>query len=418
MPQRAAWQDQREFEQQHRQAAKITQQRAVLFTHDQSAATPGKEIEERGNHGERERRNNAGEETVRAQATSRGRPSELLTSRGALAFLLPFVFLHLLQTSQPSGGEREQISEALGWVRDTPANFAQYNYVMTARVRLLFFWIGKDDVGGGYIRHGISAQDPRKEMIQVLFGSDPAKAPRAINRWGSGVEMQWHKDPVNPASAARSNGVVHSAFFGFMKSSKGKSVGEMQEELKKEGEHGEHLFTGILSRAEPGQALSTVVPLASDTDYNLHQYDSAEPIMIERLASSDRPIRSLNDAAGCGRAEEFLGTMSELIDKALRGEKRKVSLCYVYDAQVHTLTLEHTEPVKSVSIKVQAAKSGTLIEKTYEDLIEADFMSSQASTGKKTYFTILIGTKGELRGVPVQIRYQPNWWFQVVLNLL
>jgi len=22
-----------------------------------------------------------------------------------------------------------------------------------------------------------------------------------------------------------------------------------------------------------------------------------------------------------------------------------------------------------------------------------------------------------MKGVPVQIRYQPNWWFQVVLNL-
>jgi len=30
---------------------------------------------------------------------------------------------------------------------------------------------------------------------------------------------------------------------------------------------------------------------------------------------------------------------------------------------------------------------------------------------------ILAGTEGPLRGVPVQIRYQPNWWFQAVLNL-
>jgi hypothetical protein len=30
----------------------------------------------------------------------------------------------------------------------------------------------------------------------------------------------------------------------------------------------------------------------------------------------------------------------------------------------------------------------------------------------------LLGTDGELKGVPVQIRYQPNGWFQVALNLL
>src|SRR5882724_3996691 len=44
------------------------------------------------------------------------------------------------------------IVEALGWVRNAPADAVQFDYVMTARVRLLFFWTGKDDVGGGFIR--------------------------------------------------------------------------------------------------------------------------------------------------------------------------------------------------------------------------------------------------------------------------
>jgi hypothetical protein len=48
---------------------------------------------------------------------------------------------------------------------------------------------------------------------------------------------------------------------------------------------------------------------------------------------------------------------------------------------------------------------------------ELDFVSTHKLTGKKVYFTILAGTEGPLRGVPVQIRYQPNWWFQAVLNL-
>src|SRR5215472_14131885 len=73
--------------------------------------------------------------------------------------------------------DRQPITEALSWIRVTPRNMVQYDYVMTARVRLLFFWASKDDVGGGYIRRGVSAQDPRLEFIQVLFGSDPDKAP-------------------------------------------------------------------------------------------------------------------------------------------------------------------------------------------------------------------------------------------------
>ncbi len=51
-----------------------------------------------------------------------------------------------------------------------------------------------------------------QQMIQILFGSDPAKAPLAINRWGGGTEVLRGQDSGEPAS---------SAFFGFMKSSKG-----------------------------------------------------------------------------------------------------------------------------------------------------------------------------------------------------
>src|SRR5215510_7291249 len=47
---------------------------------------------------------------------------------------------------------------------------AEYHYVMTGRVRLLLFWRGADDVGGGYIRRSVSLSDPNIRLIQVLFG--------------------------------------------------------------------------------------------------------------------------------------------------------------------------------------------------------------------------------------------------------
>src|SRR5262249_40260786 len=174
---------------------------------------------------------------------------------------------------------------------------------MTARVRLLVFWAGKDDVGGGYIRRGRSAEDPHKEFFQVLFGSDPAKAPRAINRWGAGTEISWHRF-ASPAPDA--DDIESSAFFGFMKSSKGKSAAEMQEELKREKEGGPHVFPGILSTVQKDHASSLVVPLPSDVDFNFAQYPQAEPLMIERLRASDRPVRELAKTDGCPGAGEFL----------------------------------------------------------------------------------------------------------------
>jgi hypothetical protein len=330
--------------------------------------------------------------------------------------ILALISLLLPQSASTSSSDRTSIMEALGWVRSAPRNVVEYDYVMTARVRLLFFWVGKDDVGGGYIRRGVSREDPRQEVFQVLFGSDPAKAPRSINRWGAGTEVVWHKDPAS--DPAKNDDVVASAFFGFMKASRGKSVSEMQEELRKEKDRGEHQFTGILSRVEPGRAISLVVPLASNEDYNLHQHAEAEPMMLERLSLSDRPTRILDNAPGCPRAGEFLGTVSQLTDAAMERPKLPVSRCYVYDAQVNTLTLERVEPIRALSVKVNSSKGGTLTEKTYDELLEAGFVSSHETTGKRVYFTILVGTQGGLRGVPVQIRYQPNWWFQVVLNLL
>lgn len=310
--------------------------------------------------------------------------------------------------------DAQLVQTALEDVHLVPEGAVQYDYVMTARVRLLLFWAGKDDVGGGYIRRGRSKEEPRKEFFQVLFGSDPAKAPRAINRWGAGTEVSWHRSPEAQTGV---DDVESSTFFGFMKSSKGKSVSEMQDELRKERDRGEHLFTGILSTVERGRAASMVVPLPSDQDFNFSQYAQAEPLMMERLRASDRPVRQLPQAGGCANAGEFLSAVSTLVDQALAGHAAPVSRCYVYDAQVNTLTLERTAPVQDLAVHVNAAKGGTLLEKDYRRLLEAEFTSEHQLTRKRVHFTIVVGTQGTLRGVPVQIRYQPNWWFQVVLNL-
>src|SRR5258708_13399795 len=48
---------------------------------------------------------------------------------------------------------------------------AQFDYIMTARVRFLLFWAGKDDVGGGYIRRGRLPQAPAPASNHLLLGS-------------------------------------------------------------------------------------------------------------------------------------------------------------------------------------------------------------------------------------------------------
>ena len=71
----------------------------------------------------------------------------------------------VLPAASSSTSDRQPITEALEWLRATPQHVVQYNYSMSARVRRLVFWAGKNDVGGGYIRRGVSAEDPRKEFF-------------------------------------------------------------------------------------------------------------------------------------------------------------------------------------------------------------------------------------------------------------
>ncbi len=60
-------------------------------------------------------------------------------------------------------------------------NNQRHHYTMTARVRPLLFWIGKDDVGDAVIAR---RRDADGIGYSLLIGSDPERAPRRINRWG------------------------------------------------------------------------------------------------------------------------------------------------------------------------------------------------------------------------------------------
>jgi hypothetical protein len=313
--------------------------------------------------------------------------------------------------SAPDTSDSAGIKEAVRWIQATPSIRADYQYILTCRLRLLIFWVGNDDLGGGYIKTGQAEDDPSFRMIQLLFGSDPAKTPRAINRWGAGTEV----DKVDSSKTPES-----SAFVGFMKSSQGESVSSMQRELSHEKSGGKHRFEAIISRVDGDRAISTAVPFYSDKDYDMSQLANAQTMALDQLGDNQaRKFRSLNGAqrGECGRRGGFLSTTEELLERSLTGQKTPVSLCYVYNARPYTLTLEHVIPVPTKDIQIALKDRGQKIHQSYRDLQESQFQIRNGESGAKTNFSVLLGTTGELRGVPVQINYQPNWWFQIVLNL-
>ena len=290
---------------------------------------------------------------------------------------------------------------------------AQFDYTMTARLRLLLFWVGKDDVGGGYIRRGTLPRDPASDVIELLIGSDPAKAPRAINRWGAASEI------VHRPSGS-SHGAESSTFFGFMKVSSGASAAEMEKELAREKKGGSYMFSAIINQGGRNFDFSKVVPFASDTDFTIHQFDQAKSMVFDRLLAPEGHLREIgaNQLQACSRLEGFLESVAELIDAAVEKQAPPAPLCYLYDGEQHQLTLAQVTRVPSETVRLSLRDEPHEYVRTYQDLVLARFENFNETTKKRTGFELLLGTTGSLRGVPVQIRYQPNWWFQAVLNLV
>src|SRR4051812_29032199 len=84
----------------------------------------------------------------------------------------------------PAGGRAREMSNPLerSAARGALRPVMTRSYVMSGKIRPLLFWIGKDDIGLARIvwRRG----EGGGVGYEFLVGTDPAKAPRALNRWG------------------------------------------------------------------------------------------------------------------------------------------------------------------------------------------------------------------------------------------
>ncbi len=342
-----------------------------------------------------------------------------MLNRFTLALLLLAGFAAGLTTgfaaepaAAPDTNDQSAIQEAANWIGRKNQVDTEYRYVMTCRVRFVFFWGGKDDVGGGYVRIGKAEGDEHEQMVQILFGSDPAKTPMSINRWGAGTEVLRVQDSGAPTA---------SAFFGFMKSSKGQSVLAMRSELSKEKSSGTHLFEGIISRVDTDRALTASVPYQSNRDYDLSQYNDAQKAALQELENSpERHIGRVDgaDRKECPRVGEFLTTILQLMNDATVGHATPEALSYIYNNRHYTATLLNVQTVQARNVHVQYHGNGGSLDRAYRNLKNAHFEVDCKETGSKSTFDILLGTEGKLRGTPIQINFQPNWWFQVVLNLM
>ena len=265
----------------------------------------------------------------------------------------------------------------------------EHRYKLSAAIRPLLFWVGAKNVGDAHIVW--REQEEGRKGYELLLGSDPARTPRRINRWG------FVREDAGPTGAI---------MLGVMNRSEDDNLTSAQSKMAQEAKEGRFLFKMINASltADGARAENRVVYAPTDFTYrqleDLQRYvESTKPpprVRTGRLPRETHPGLLFATAALVGAGVEA-GRAPGNAGPALR----KVQ--YTFKTVLYDLILKSWERVDKV-------ERGS---RTHRNLVRLEFESRNLEKGTVEHFTLLCGTEGALIGVPVFIQYQPRWWFKI-----
>jgi hypothetical protein len=284
------------------------------------------------------------------------------------------------------------IREAIRTIRSVPDAGTQYDYVMSAAVRLGLFWVSREDVGSGSIKVGRDGETT--EFIRLVIGSDPDKAPMNLNRWGAATEV------LDAASG-------QSVFFGLLKLCESDSPPQARRPASAD----DRRLRVLIGANRGGTALSTSRLIALPRELTVKDASTAQATALNHLEVDGETPQFSGPSARCDRCLGFLFSVRELIQQAIAGSRAPIERCYRYNGKVLTAKLARLEDAGDRKL----AYGGQL--RQYRRLRRAQFDVTDQTGGERHHFELLLGTEGPLAGVPVQIEYRPNWWLKLVLTL-
>ena len=263
----------------------------------------------------------------------------------------------------------------------------QHTYRMAGKVRILLLWVGRDDVGSGVVSWKASGGD---KAYELLIGSDPAKAPGQLNKWGYLVEEL--------------RGGV-SSVVGVISQDNEDQLSDVKDELARA--RGGRPFDTIRGRVSSGEAHARVGTLFASSTLT---YRDAPAVLKMTLEDRSKPVKRLERPGGVRAG--FLTSLTELIDTTLtapsgRAPAPPVRLPYVHGDRLYELRLLDSTPL------ARFERDG----KTFEKVIRGRFETARAGARSGTHFELVYGASGALAGIPVLVSYQPKWWLQVDLVL-
>jgi hypothetical protein len=287
-----------------------------------------------------------------------------------------------------------------------------YRYRMKGMVRLLLFWVGRDNAGGGRVsilEATKKDEDAWADGVEVLLGSDPDKIPGRYNRWGYARELAfWHS-----TDNAGGRILERTLFEGFMIRSFEESLDEIEE-----GEDGISVYEGIVCEVEKTGAGSKIWRFQSSEEDTNRDPDRIGNEYIS-LAKTAPPFleRVIDNRVGeYEHPQGFFTAVRRMADDAVRRIDNNSSLSglkgtkqeYVYSSKLYSLSLRKVKLHKTFGLSTG---------EEFEKVVELQMETKHLESGKKHRFTLYLATYGDFKGVPVRIEDKPRWWLKVQLDL-
>jgi type IV secretory pathway protease TraF len=257
---------------------------------------------------------------------------------------------------------------------------ARYHYNLTARVRpLALFWISRSNVGDAVVTRD---RAPGEVKYSLLIGSDPARAPFHVNRWG------YIEEEIRGPEAR---------LIGLMTASDEDSIARARAGIANQAA-GHHPFKVIEGTADAYQASSRVASILTSEDYTIHHLPVVLDLVRRQSAAGESRVVRLGP-------DVRRGFLAALVD-AMRGVA-DTAIPYVYYGRLYELKRTRSTPIADLRIG----------RRTYGPCVAAEFVSTSRQDGEVTRFSMTYGADGPLADVPLKIVYQPRWWMEIELTI-
>jgi hypothetical protein len=258
----------------------------------------------------------------------------------------------------------------------------EHTYRVDARVRPLLFWIRKSNVGDGRITWRTGPDGA--VGYELLVGTDPARTPRRINRWGY----------LREESAAQ-----RALVFGVMSQSDEQSIEDADRNTSRDGDH---MFKALHQHVTGSEARVTVSNVRVAKDLTYADLDT----LLVSVPSAPSNSKSVPLAAWTSPG--FLAATANLLEEGRVGTARSSrstypARVYPYNGQLYEVQLRSAERIDRFTQENRA----------FGAAIRGGFRILNKKTGAETGFTIVYGVDGDLAGVPLFISFRPRWWLEV-----